>query len=46
VQPPQAGATTRKHALRVDRSHSGNYVEQDDSNDEDGTSRKYSRRGK
>lgn len=42
---PQAGATTRKNAVRVDRSHSGNHVEQDDSNDEDGISRKYSKRG-
>ncbi|XP_073396110.1 uncharacterized protein [Physcomitrium patens] len=32
----QPGATTRKHAMRIDRSQSGNYVEHDD---------KYSKRG-
>ncbi|KAG0585787.1 hypothetical protein M758_2G038300 [Ceratodon purpureus] len=41
----QPGATTRKHATRVDRSYSGNHVDHDDSYDEDGTSRKYSKRG-
>ena len=46
VQQSQPGATTRKNAVRVDRSYSGNHVDYDDSNDEDGTSRKYSKRGK
>jgi hypothetical protein len=46
VQQSQAGATTRKHATRVDRSYSGNHVDQDSSYDDDGTSRKYSKRGK
>lgn len=41
----QPGATTRKHAIRVDRSYSGNHVDLDDSYDEDGTSRKYVKRG-
>lgn len=39
------GATTRKHAIRVDRSQSGSYIDPNDNDDEDGTSRKYSRRG-
>jgi hypothetical protein len=42
----QPGATTRKHAIRVDRPQSGSYIDPNVNDDEDGTSRKYSRRGK